>query len=71
MCFPSFDNVTFFVSRQPGALDFNNQLLAPGGKGMWGSWGKGSSGGTGAKPATGDQGKTQENIQQKTSVSLS
>uniref|UniRef100_A0A7N6AW05 Eukaryotic translation initiation factor 4 gamma, 1a n=1 Tax=Anabas testudineus TaxID=64144 RepID=A0A7N6AW05_ANATE len=37
---------------KPGALDFNNQLLAPGGKGMWGSWGKGSSGGTGAKPAT-------------------
>uniref|UniRef100_A0AAZ3RD57 Eukaryotic translation initiation factor 4 gamma 1 n=1 Tax=Oncorhynchus tshawytscha TaxID=74940 RepID=A0AAZ3RD57_ONCTS len=39
---------------KPGALDFNNQLLAPqlGGKGMWGSWGKGSSGGTtGAKPA--------------------
>uniref|UniRef100_A0A8C7NSJ2 Eukaryotic translation initiation factor 4 gamma, 1a n=1 Tax=Oncorhynchus mykiss TaxID=8022 RepID=A0A8C7NSJ2_ONCMY len=38
---------------KPGALDFNNQLLAPqlGGKGMWGSWGKGSSGGTtGAKP---------------------
>uniref|UniRef100_A0A7N9APM0 Eukaryotic translation initiation factor 4 gamma, 1a n=1 Tax=Mastacembelus armatus TaxID=205130 RepID=A0A7N9APM0_9TELE len=41
-----------------GALDFNNQLLAPGGKGMWGSWGKGSSGGTGAKPASGEQGKT-------------
>lgn len=40
---------------KPGALDFNNQLLAPGGKGMWGSWGKGSSGGTGAKPATGEQ----------------
>ncbi|XP_026170438.1 eukaryotic translation initiation factor 4 gamma 1a isoform X2 [Mastacembelus armatus] len=38
-----------------GALDFNNQLLAPGGKGMWGSWGKGSSGGTGAKPASGEQ----------------
>uniref|UniRef100_A0A8C8IXB5 Eukaryotic translation initiation factor 4 gamma, 1a n=1 Tax=Oncorhynchus tshawytscha TaxID=74940 RepID=A0A8C8IXB5_ONCTS len=41
---------------KPGALDFNNQLLAPqlGGKGMWGSWGKGSSGGTtGAKPAAG------------------
>nr|XP_055053589.1 eukaryotic translation initiation factor 4 gamma 1-like [Misgurnus anguillicaudatus] len=35
---------------KPGALDFNNQLLAPGGKGTWGSWGKGSSGGTGAKP---------------------
>ncbi|KAM6990606.1 eukaryotic translation initiation factor 4 gamma 1a isoform 2-T2 [Tautogolabrus adspersus] len=40
---------------KPGALDFNNQLLAPGGKGMWGSWGKGSSGGTGAKPASGEQ----------------
>ncbi|XP_047662298.1 eukaryotic translation initiation factor 4 gamma 1a isoform X3 [Tachysurus fulvidraco] len=37
---------------KPGALDFNNQLLAPGGKGSWGSWGKGSSGGTGAKPST-------------------
>ncbi|KAG9343267.1 hypothetical protein JZ751_014248 [Albula glossodonta] len=34
---------------KPGALDFNNQLLAPGGKGMWGSWGKGSSGGSGSK----------------------
>uniref|UniRef100_A0A3Q0SFM9 Eukaryotic translation initiation factor 4 gamma, 1a n=1 Tax=Amphilophus citrinellus TaxID=61819 RepID=A0A3Q0SFM9_AMPCI len=43
---------------KPGAMDFNNQLLAPGGKGMWGSWGKGSSGGSGAKPASGDQGKT-------------
>ncbi|XP_030632685.1 eukaryotic translation initiation factor 4 gamma 1-like [Chanos chanos] len=32
---------------KPGALDFNNQLLAPGGKGTWGSWGKGSSGGPG------------------------
>ncbi|XP_019959157.2 eukaryotic translation initiation factor 4 gamma 1a isoform X2 [Paralichthys olivaceus] len=40
---------------KPGALDFSNQLLAPGGKGMWGSWGKGSSGGTGAKPASGEQ----------------
>ncbi|XP_067385039.1 eukaryotic translation initiation factor 4 gamma 1-like isoform X2 [Channa argus] len=39
---------------KPAALDFNNQLLAPGGKGMWGSWGKGSSGGTGAKPAGGE-----------------
>ncbi|KAK1878600.1 Eukaryotic translation initiation factor 4 gamma 1 [Dissostichus eleginoides] len=39
---------------KPGSLDFNNQLLAPGGKGMWGSWGKGSSGGTGAKPAIGE-----------------
>ncbi|XP_039621185.1 eukaryotic translation initiation factor 4 gamma 1a isoform X1 [Polypterus senegalus] len=32
---------------KPGALDFNNQLLAPGGRL---SWGKGSSGGSGAKP---------------------
>ncbi|CAJ1066076.1 eukaryotic translation initiation factor 4 gamma 1-like isoform X4 [Xyrichtys novacula] len=32
-------------------LDLNNQLLAPGGKGTWGSWGKGSSGGTSTKPA--------------------
>ncbi|KAG1932736.1 eukaryotic translation initiation factor 4 gamma 1 isoform X2 [Pimephales promelas] len=40
---------------KPGALDFNNQLLAPGGKGTWGSWGKGSSGGTGAKPSEGAQ----------------
>ncbi|KTG35560.1 hypothetical protein cypCar_00019639 [Cyprinus carpio] len=39
---------------KPG--DFNIQLLAPGGKGSWGSWGKGSSGGTGAK-STGDQGQ--------------
>ncbi|KAA0719054.1 Eukaryotic translation initiation factor 4 gamma 1 [Triplophysa tibetana] len=37
---------------KPG--DFNNQLLAPGGKGTWGSWGKGSSGGSGAK-STGEQ----------------
>ncbi|XP_030630375.1 eukaryotic translation initiation factor 4 gamma 1a [Chanos chanos] len=37
---------------KPGALDFNNQLLAPGGKGSWGSWGKGSSGGSGAKPSS-------------------
>lgn len=36
---------------KPAALDFNNQLLAPGGKGSWGSWGKGSSGGSGAKPS--------------------
>ncbi|XP_029111212.1 eukaryotic translation initiation factor 4 gamma 1 isoform X2 [Scleropages formosus] len=34
---------------KPGAVDFNNQLLAPGGKGSWGSWGKGSSGGSGSK----------------------
>ncbi|XP_038145205.1 eukaryotic translation initiation factor 4 gamma 1a isoform X1 [Cyprinodon tularosa] len=40
---------------KPGAMDFNNQRLAPDGKGMWGSWGKGSSGGSGAKPAGGDQ----------------
>uniref|UniRef100_A0A096LY35 Eukaryotic translation initiation factor 4 gamma, 1a n=1 Tax=Poecilia formosa TaxID=48698 RepID=A0A096LY35_POEFO len=40
---------------KPGALDFNNQRLAPDGKGMWGSWGKGSSGGSGAKPASGEQ----------------
>uniref|UniRef100_A0A3B4AJI6 Uncharacterized protein n=1 Tax=Periophthalmus magnuspinnatus TaxID=409849 RepID=A0A3B4AJI6_9GOBI len=40
---------------KPGAMDFNNQLLAPGGKGMWGSWGKGSSGGSGTKPSSGEQ----------------
>ncbi|KAK7945629.1 hypothetical protein WMY93_001357 [Mugilogobius chulae] len=40
---------------KPGALDFNNQLLAPGGKGMFGSWGKGSSGGSGTKPSSGEQ----------------
>uniref|UniRef100_A0A3Q3AGL6 Eukaryotic translation initiation factor 4 gamma, 1a n=1 Tax=Kryptolebias marmoratus TaxID=37003 RepID=A0A3Q3AGL6_KRYMA len=38
-----------------GAVDLSNQLLAPGGKGMWGSWGKGSSGGSGVKPVSGDQ----------------
>lgn len=38
-----------------GAMDFSNQLLAPGGKGMFGSWGKGSSGGSGTKPSAGDQ----------------
>uniref|UniRef100_A0A8C7ZVD7 Eukaryotic translation initiation factor 4 gamma, 1a n=1 Tax=Oryzias sinensis TaxID=183150 RepID=A0A8C7ZVD7_9TELE len=38
-----------------GTMDLNNQLLAPGGKGMWSSWGKGSSGGSGAKPASGEQ----------------
>uniref|UniRef100_A0A7N6ALJ5 Eukaryotic translation initiation factor 4 gamma 1 n=1 Tax=Anabas testudineus TaxID=64144 RepID=A0A7N6ALJ5_ANATE len=38
------------ITKTP-VLDFNNQLLAPGGKGTWGSWGKGSSGGTSAKPA--------------------
>lgn len=42
--------MTAFSSQTP-VLDFNNQLLAPGGKGTWGSWGKGSSGGTSAKPA--------------------
>lgn len=36
---------------QTPVLDFNNQLLAPGGKGTWGSWGKGSSGGSTTKPA--------------------
>uniref|UniRef100_A0A8D0DGP7 Eukaryotic translation initiation factor 4 gamma 1 n=1 Tax=Sander lucioperca TaxID=283035 RepID=A0A8D0DGP7_SANLU len=43
------------ITKTP-VLDFNNQLLAPGGKGTWGSWGKGSSGGTSAKPA--DSGST-------------
>uniref|UniRef100_A0AAV2J0Z0 Eukaryotic translation initiation factor 4 gamma 1-like n=1 Tax=Knipowitschia caucasica TaxID=637954 RepID=A0AAV2J0Z0_KNICA len=38
------------ITKTP-VLDFNNQLLAPGGKGTWGSWGKGSSGGTTTKPA--------------------
>ncbi|KAM3615524.1 uncharacterized protein V6R79_003497 [Siganus canaliculatus] len=38
------------IAKSP-ALDFNNQLLAPGGKGTWGSWGKGSSGGSSTKPA--------------------
>ncbi|XP_030073011.1 eukaryotic translation initiation factor 4 gamma 1 isoform X2 [Microcaecilia unicolor] len=33
---------------KPASIDYNNQLLAPGGRL---SWGKGSSGGTGAKPA--------------------
>nr|XP_046149824.1 eukaryotic translation initiation factor 4 gamma 1-like isoform X6 [Oncorhynchus gorbuscha] len=50
----SIDTSRLSKITKPGALDFNNQLLAPqlGGKGMWGSWGKGSSGGTtGAKPA--------------------
>lgn len=46
----------YIVLLQPGAVDINNQLLAPGG--TWGSWGKGSSGGSGAKPASGEQGKT-------------
>ncbi|XP_059389520.1 eukaryotic translation initiation factor 4 gamma 1-like, partial [Carassius carassius] len=45
---------------KPGALDFSNQLLVPGGKGSWGSWGKGSSGGSGAKASdsTQDSGRT-------------
>ncbi|XP_078522280.1 eukaryotic translation initiation factor 4 gamma 1 isoform X4 [Lissotriton helveticus] len=34
---------------KPGAIDYNSQLLAPGGRLM--SWGKGSSGGSGAKPS--------------------
>ncbi|KAI4798532.1 hypothetical protein KUCAC02_021987 [Chaenocephalus aceratus] len=39
------------ITKTP-ALDFNNQVLGPGGKGMFGSWGKGSSGrSTTAKPA--------------------
>ncbi|XP_053176473.1 eukaryotic translation initiation factor 4 gamma 1-like isoform X2 [Scomber japonicus] len=38
------------ITKTP-VLDFNNQLLAPGGKGTWGSWGKGSSGGSTTKPA--------------------
>ncbi|KAM4589651.1 eukaryotic translation initiation factor 4 gamma 1-like isoform 1-T1 [Fundulus diaphanus] len=38
------------ITKTP-VLDLNNQLLAPGGKGTWGSWGKGSSGGTSAKPS--------------------
>uniref|UniRef100_A0A8C6LYL9 Eukaryotic translation initiation factor 4 gamma 1 n=1 Tax=Nothobranchius furzeri TaxID=105023 RepID=A0A8C6LYL9_NOTFU len=38
------------ITKTP-VLDFNNQLLAPGGKGTWGSWGKGSSGGSSAKPS--------------------
>ncbi|KAG7324487.1 hypothetical protein KOW79_012503 [Hemibagrus wyckioides] len=37
---------------KPGALDCNNLVLAPGGKGSWGSCGKGSSSGTGAKTST-------------------
>uniref|UniRef100_A0A672ZRZ7 Eukaryotic translation initiation factor 4 gamma 1 n=1 Tax=Sphaeramia orbicularis TaxID=375764 RepID=A0A672ZRZ7_9TELE len=45
-----FDTSRFSKITKTPALDFNNQLLAPGGKGTWGSWGKGSSGGTSAKP---------------------
>ncbi|MBN3276690.1 IF4G1 factor, partial [Polyodon spathula] len=40
---------------KPGALDFNNQLLAPGGRLM--SWGKGSSGGSNAKPNEQESGR--------------
>uniref|UniRef100_A0A672ZR59 Eukaryotic translation initiation factor 4 gamma 1 n=1 Tax=Sphaeramia orbicularis TaxID=375764 RepID=A0A672ZR59_9TELE len=49
-----FDTSRFSKITKTPALDFNNQLLAPGGKGTWGSWGKGSSGGTktGGRPAT-------------------
>ncbi|KAF7222561.1 eukaryotic translation initiation factor 4 gamma 1a isoform X4 [Nothobranchius furzeri] len=49
------DTTRFSKIMKPGALDFSNQLLFPGGKDMWGSWGKGSSGGSGAKPASGEQ----------------
>lgn len=40
--------VTVSLDLQPGSIDSNNQLFAPGGRL---SWGKGSSGGSGAKPA--------------------
>ncbi|XP_037533293.1 eukaryotic translation initiation factor 4 gamma 1 [Nematolebias whitei] len=43
------------ITKTP-VLDFNNQLLAPGGKGTWGSWGKGSSGGSSAKPMDSESG---------------
>ncbi|XP_078522295.1 eukaryotic translation initiation factor 4 gamma 1-like [Lissotriton helveticus] len=36
-------------NTKPGAINYNSQLLAPGGRLM--SWGKGSSGGSGAKPS--------------------
>ncbi|XP_075873529.1 eukaryotic translation initiation factor 4 gamma 1-like [Nelusetta ayraudi] len=39
------------ITKTP-VLDINNQLLAPGGKGTWGSWGKGSSGGTSTSTST-------------------
>ncbi|XP_016148261.1 eukaryotic translation initiation factor 4 gamma 1-like, partial [Sinocyclocheilus grahami] len=57
---PHSTNAVCVCVVQPGALDFNNQLLAPGGKGSWGSWGKGSSGGSGAKPSDSaqDSGRT-------------
>ncbi|XP_076137899.1 eukaryotic translation initiation factor 4 gamma 1-like [Alosa pseudoharengus] len=47
----SIDPTRLTKITKPGALDLNTTLLAPGGKGMWGSWGKGSSGGTGTKPS--------------------
>lgn len=40
--------LTVCLHLQPGSIDSNNQLFAPGGRL---SWGKGSSGGSGAKPA--------------------
>lgn len=43
--------LTNSLAFQTPVIDLNNQLLAPGGKGTWGSWGKGSSGGTSTKPA--------------------
>lgn len=39
--------LTVSLDLQPGSIDSNNQLFAPGGRL---SWGKGSSGGSGAKP---------------------
>lgn len=41
-------DLTLSLHLQPGSIDSNNQLFAPGGRL---SWGKGSSGGSGAKPA--------------------
>lgn len=46
-----FGNGFAEILFQGPVLDFNNQYLAPGGKGTFGSWGKGSSGGTSTKPA--------------------
>lgn len=40
--------LTVSLHLQPGSIDSNNQLFAPGGRL---SWGKGSSGGSGAKPS--------------------
>lgn len=40
--------LTLSLHLQPGSIDSNNQLFAPGGRL---SWGKGSSGGSGTKPA--------------------